>query len=224
MVDRDRAGLAEARHGGREIDARIVGVDRAAESSVGAMMIVDRALMAARDHQHRAVFRGEIVEHDADRGEVVVGMRVERPILVPFDRGAVTGRFHVELAGIQANAAPQFGEDRDHRRVPAGALVGLVARVRRLDPPHPRLGGPMRVFEVVDLVVGRDLGRVGDELVGDRAQFGDLARRKDAGDDDKAVVAVGGQLAFGQHVFQSCRIGSPRMYLPRQNRRVGRSV
>ena len=52
-------------------------------------MIVDPALMAARDHHHRTVLDVAIVEHDADRREIVVGVRIEGPVLVPFDRRAV---------------------------------------------------------------------------------------------------------------------------------------
>jgi hypothetical protein len=62
--------------------------------------------MAAGYHEHRPVLHIDIVEHDADRRETVVGVRVEGPILVPFDRRAIPGRFHVELAGIEPHRAP----------------------------------------------------------------------------------------------------------------------
>ena len=64
--------------------------------------------MAARQHQHRTVFERAIVEHDPDRRQVVIGMRIEGPILVPFDRRAVAGRLHVELAGVEPHRAPQI--------------------------------------------------------------------------------------------------------------------
>src|SRR6266436_6668104 len=64
---------------------RSMSVHRAAEPSVRAMMVVDRPLVAARHDHHRTVLHVDIVDHDADRGEILVGVRVERPILVPLD-------------------------------------------------------------------------------------------------------------------------------------------
>jgi hypothetical protein len=43
VVDRNRAGLAEARHGARPVDVAIFRIYRAAEPPVWAMMVVDRA-------------------------------------------------------------------------------------------------------------------------------------------------------------------------------------
>ena len=106
VVDRDRAGLAETRQRARQVDVAFLRVHRAAEPSVRAVMVVDRPLVAARHDHHRAVLHVDIVEHDADRGEILVGVRVERPILVPFDRRAIAGRLHVELAGVEAHGCP----------------------------------------------------------------------------------------------------------------------
>ena len=50
----------------------------AAEPGVGAVMIPDRASMAARYDHHRAVLGFAIVEHDADRCEIVIGDDVAR--------------------------------------------------------------------------------------------------------------------------------------------------
>ena len=71
-------------------------------------MIVNRTLMAARDHHHRTVLDPAIVEHDADRHEIVVGVRIKGPILVPFNRRTIAGRLHVQLARIEAHGAPQI--------------------------------------------------------------------------------------------------------------------
>ena len=45
-----------------------------------------RTVMAARDHHQRTVVHVAVVEIDAGRQHVVVGVGVERPVLVPFDR------------------------------------------------------------------------------------------------------------------------------------------
>jgi hypothetical protein len=63
------------------------------------MMIVP-ALMAARYHHHRAVLDAAIVEHNAERCEIVVGVRVEGPVLLPFDRRAIA------LARVKGHRAP----------------------------------------------------------------------------------------------------------------------
>jgi hypothetical protein len=55
-------------------------------------------------------------------GEILVGMRIERPILVPFDRRAIAGRLHVEFAGVETQAAPQVGQQ-----------FAIVTRVGRVD-------------------------------------------------------------------------------------------
>jgi hypothetical protein len=68
------------------------------------VMIVYRALMAARDHHHRTVPDLTIVEHDAHGSEIVVGVRIKGP--VPFDRSPVPGRLHVEFSRIEADRAP----------------------------------------------------------------------------------------------------------------------
>ena len=73
-------------------------INRAAEAAVGAMMIVS-ALMAARYHHYRSVLDAAIVEHNADRCEIVVGTRLDGPVLVPFDRRAVA------VAGVKGHRA-----------------------------------------------------------------------------------------------------------------------
>src|SRR5215467_3304767 len=101
MMHRDRSGLAEARDCARQVETASLRVDRAAESPVAPVMVVDGALMAAGYHHHRSVLAVTIVEHDADGGEVVIGVRVERPVLVPLDRCTIPGRLHVELARVE---------------------------------------------------------------------------------------------------------------------------
>lgn len=103
---------------------------------------------------------------------------------MPFDRRAVTSRFHVELAGVEPYAAPQILERRNDVRMAGGAGVFGVMQVRRLDPPHPGLGCRMRVFEIVDVVIGGNGVRALDKAVGDAAQRLDLGDREDVGNND----------------------------------------
>ena len=105
---RHRPGRSHQRHGLAEIDVASGRIDGAAEAAVG-MVVVGRAeVRAGQDHQ-RAVVHVAVVEVDAGRQHVVVGMRIERPVLVPFDRRAVAGRLHVELAAIEADIRAQGG-------------------------------------------------------------------------------------------------------------------
>ena len=80
-----------------EIEAAARRINRAAETAAGAMMIVP-ALMAARYHHYRSVLDAAIVEQT--RCEIVVGTRVDGPVLLPFDRRALA------LAGVKGHRAP----------------------------------------------------------------------------------------------------------------------
>ena len=80
-----------------EIEAAARRINRAAETAAGAMMIVP-ALMAATYHHYRSVLDA-IVEHNADRCEIVVGTRVDGPVLAPFDRRALA------VAGVKGHRA-----------------------------------------------------------------------------------------------------------------------
>ena len=82
-----------------EIEAAARRINRAAETAAGAVMIVP-ALMAARYHHYRSVLDAAIVEHNADRCEIVVGTRVDGPVPVPFDRRALA------IAGVKGHRAP----------------------------------------------------------------------------------------------------------------------
>ena len=83
--------------------------------------------------------------------------------------------------------------------MPRGAGIFRMVQMRRLDAPHPRLGRRMRVFEVVNVVIGGDGARVAHELLGDAAQRLDLVPREDVGQHDEPVAAVGGEIGGRQH-------------------------
>ena len=81
-----------------EIEAAARRINRAAEAAAGAMMIMP-VLMAAKYHHYRSVLDAAIVEHNADRCEIVVGTRVDGPVLVPFDRRALA------VAGVKGHVS-----------------------------------------------------------------------------------------------------------------------
>jgi len=113
---------------------------------------------------------------------------------VPFDRRAKPGRLHVQLAGVEAHRAPQILQHLDDLRMPPGAGIFRMVQMRRLDAPHPGLGRRMRIFEVVNLVIGGDGARVAYELLSDAAERLDLAPRQDVGQHDEPVAAIRGEI------------------------------
>ena len=67
------------------IQAAACDVDGAAEGTE-TVVVVDRTLVRPGQHQHRPVVRVHVVEQDADGQHVLVGVRIERPVLVPLHR------------------------------------------------------------------------------------------------------------------------------------------
>ena len=215
VMHRHRSRFAETRHRARKIEVAALGIDRAAKPPISPMMVIDRPFVAARHDKHRPVLAIDIVEHDANGREIVIGVRIEGPTLVPFDRRAISGRFHVELAGIEPHRVPQLLQDRDDLAVAAGAEIRRINEMRRLQPADARLVARMRVFEIVDLIIRGDRGGVAHEFVGDAAQFVDLGRREHIRHDDKPVPLIGVALCSGQHL-----IGPPHFLVGRPARRA----
>ena len=120
-------------------------------------------------------------------------MRIERPILVPFDRRAIASRLHVEFAGVKTQAAPQMGQHFNDLGATADAHVDRMDRMWCLQPAHPRLVR-MRVLEVINRVVGGHRRRRGNELVSHPAQLRDILSREEVGNDDEAIAIIGGAL------------------------------
>src|SRR5579871_3730121 len=210
----DHHGPTEARHRRRQVKPAGFDVDRAAEACVRAVMVVGRPQMAAGKHHHRSVVRVAAVEHDADRGQIVVGVRVEGPVLVPFDGRPIAGRFHIELAGVKPDRTPQIPEHRDDCRVTGGLGIDRVMQVRRLDAAHPRLPRRVRIFEIIDVVIGRDAACRGDEIVSHAPQSLDLARGEDVGQHHEPVASIGGKIGWRQHCPSTRRPRSGRHCSP----------
>src|SRR6185503_11372401 len=147
-----------------------------------------------------------VVEVEPDRQEIVVRVRVEGPVLVPLDRRAVPGGFHVELAGLVADArggADQRGEDlRDLRAEGDLAKRGMNV-VRLLDPTHPRLVGRVSRLQVIGLVVIGDLAGGLHQRVDDLVERVELPRGQDVLDHEVAVSSVRLDLVRGEHLVES---------------------
>ena len=193
VVERTRPRRRDQRPRRAEVEAVARRLHGAAEAAVGAVVVEGRAAVAARQHHQRTVLLGGIVEQHAHGEQVVVGVRIEGPVLVPLHRRAVLGRLQVELASRAAarrsaraardSTASSRGERMNSANTGCtrcGFLMrrtrGCAARVRRL--------------EVVDVVVRRDTARALDQL--GQHLLHALARHvvEQALDDDEAVATV----------------------------------
>ena len=79
----------------------------AAEMAVE-VMVVHGAFVRAGDDEQGAIFFCHVIHHYAHGEQIVVGVRIKCPVLVPFYRAAVAGLFHVEFVAI----APQTVSDQ----------------------------------------------------------------------------------------------------------------
>jgi hypothetical protein len=156
--------------------------------------------VAPGDDEERTVVERHVVEHHADREDVVVGVRIERPVLVPLDRGAVSRRLHVELRALEAEIrTDQRGQHVDHLRLTDDRVERRMHLVRLLDAAHLRLARGVAGLEIVDRRVRIDGGGPRHELADDPAQRDELSRIQEVGNDDEAVALVGGLLIGGDH-------------------------
>ena len=133
VVHGDRACWPGQSHRLSDIDIR--SVHGTAKHTVG-VVVEDRSLVAARDHHHWAVFVVDLVDHDSDRGQVVIGVGGEGPVLVPFDWCTVASRFQVELRDVETNGRSQelleYGQDvgmTDHSGI--GRMVQMSGTLMR---------------------------------------------------------------------------------------------
>jgi hypothetical protein len=83
-------------------------------------MAEHRPQMAARGTQQQAVVQGDIDQHHSDRQDVVFGVQIEGPVLMPFHWRAEMRRFHFQLGAVrpQVLLAEQRPAGLDHRRGP----------------------------------------------------------------------------------------------------------
>src|ERR1700722_15286875 len=101
VVQGNGARLADDRRGVGDVEPRRRGIHRAREIAL-IVMIVHGTLVRPGNHEHRTVLQRAVLDHDANFEDVVVGVRIERPILMPLHRLAAPRWFDVELAVVHA--------------------------------------------------------------------------------------------------------------------------
>ena len=67
------------------------------KNTLGAIVIQNRALMRSRNDLKRPIFFRDILQKDTEGQHVVVGMRIECPVLVPLDSSPAARRLCVEF-------------------------------------------------------------------------------------------------------------------------------
>jgi hypothetical protein len=68
--------------------------------------------MAPGQHGHRAVLGRRVIQQQADGEHVVVGVRIERRVLMHLHGGADVTALEVQLAVVEADRGPeQLGHD-----------------------------------------------------------------------------------------------------------------
>ena len=105
--------------------------------------------MASGHYEHRSVLLRAVIQIDANGETVVIGVRVERPILMPFDGFADLSGFHVDLGIVNANAGRHQRRQYVHDQGfgdEIGEEIGMF--VMRLDPPDARYIRCVRGVEI----------------------------------------------------------------------------
>lgn len=115
--------------------------------------------MGPRKNLKRSVLQAHVVKYDADGEDVVIGVRIEGEILMPFHFGAIAGLLHVQLGRMHADiradqvAGGSENETAAHQRVEERAL-----QIGPLDAAYARRLWRMSVFQVDQVIASRDTG------------------------------------------------------------------
>ena len=121
--------------------------------------------MGAGDDHQRPVVRVDLLEHEAEGQHVVIGVRIERPVLMPLHRRPASWRLGVQLAGLQHRVRPQqvgrnLGDPGVSQKFPKERMLSM----RQLDPRQARVLGAVALVEVVEVVALGHAARLVDEI------------------------------------------------------------
>src|SRR4051795_8605121 len=84
----------------------VSGID-SARKDAAVKVAEDRPLVRAGDHHERFAARIDVLQDHADGQEVVVSVRIERPVLVPLDRGSASGALMLILLVCSRTTCPK---------------------------------------------------------------------------------------------------------------------
>ena len=116
-----------------------------------------------------------VVEADADGQHVIVGVGIERDVLVPLDGAAAPGRLHVQLLALMANVRAEQRLDHVQNSIRAIQLPEeRMALARRVDPGEARRLRAMPLFQRKRLGIARHAPGLLDQIIHDPLGRGQL--------------------------------------------------
>ena len=146
-------------------------VGKRADPHVAVVQVEERAVVAARHESDLAHAWLDVFEEDADREEVVVGVRPELDVLVPLHLFPTARRLEVQLRVVELHVgSDEIDHDVDDRGGGRERPVRLVQIGRRAQATETRLRGRVPHVEVEDHVRLGQRATLLDELVGDGAE------------------------------------------------------
>ena len=106
--------------------------------------------MAARHHIERAILRSHLADHQQGGDNVVIAVRGEEEILMPFHLGGGVRQLGVNFAVVKtgAVAADQLRGNGRHPRIQRSMAIGLGDLRRGGDPAQRRMVGSMVAFDI----------------------------------------------------------------------------
>ena len=142
-----RRGAAKEKRGGRAQGAHVVdgdptsgqfhllgcgiveiGVRHGADEVSVLVMIENGTLVRTGDDEQATIGLRHLVDADADGEQVIIRVRVERPVLVPFHGAARFGAFDIEFVAVVAHTrrAHQLRDDVEDLVIVQSPLVDIV--------------------------------------------------------------------------------------------------
>ena len=141
-------------------------VSDAAHEHAILMVIPCLALVTARNKHQRPVFHRHVVQRYAHFEQVVVGVRIESPILVPLHGGSVTAVFHIEFVVVIPKISPkQAFHNIQNWSVAGVSSINRVSSDGMLDAAYTGRCGTMPRLKIEDPVVRGDVPGLVDKLV-----------------------------------------------------------
>jgi hypothetical protein len=189
------------RHGLAKIDLVETLGNRSAEVAVG-MVIEDLAAMRAGDHEQWPILLAAVIEQHTDGQDVVIGVGIKGPVLMPFDGSAKACRLHVELRAVQADVGTeQAGEHCRDAGVAHEIVEVREMLVRGLDASQLGGCGTVSILKVVDVGVRRGARSTSHNAIDLGTQLSDLFRRERLRHHHVPILAVEIHLVGRQHTI-----------------------
>ena len=147
--------------------------------------------MASRDNHQTTIDQHHVIHADAHGQQVVVGLRIEGPILVPFHRASALWRFHVQLAAVGANARPdQVCHDIQNFGVAQNIVIQRMLLGGIYQTAHAGRFRCMSWLQIKDICVLSEGCTLGHKFIGDAAQVGHFLLRENIFHRQKAIFGV----------------------------------